>query len=79
MELIYSISGFSNYLIRNKILYRKSYKVRMRNNNWQYRAERKINRVKNNGIEGYILYKDNKRKFYSLERLRHRLIKNSEK
>jgi len=47
----------------------------MSNGNWQYRKRRKINKTNNNGIDGYMLIKDNesKVKFYSLERLRHRL------
>jgi len=73
MPIIYLISGFSEYYIKNKIMYRKSYKVKMSNGNWQYRAERIITRTNNNGIIGYILTRNNKRKFYSIERLRHRL------
>lgn len=75
MDVIFYISGFSEYFFKNKELYRKSYIVKMKNKNLQFRGERKINRSYNNSIEGYILYREGKRKFYSLERLRHRIIK----
>ncbi len=75
MQSIYLISGFSQYFFKDKELYRKEYTVKMSNKNYQYRAERKIKRSFNNGIEGYILHRNGKRKFYSLTRLKHRLKK----
>jgi len=74
MSITYAISGFNTYETIN-VLYRKAYKTKSKSCKWQYREKRKIKRTFNNTIEGYILVKNNKRKFYSLERLRHKLIK----
>ena len=77
MPTIYNISGFSQYEIIDRVMYRKAYKVKMVNGNWQYRQRRIIKQTSNNGIQGYMLVKDgqNKVKFFSCERLRHRLKK----
>lgn len=73
MGLIYLISGFSNYYIKDRVLYRKAYKTPSKTYKWQFRQEREISKTFNNSIEGYMLEKDGKRKFYSLQSLRHRL------
>ena len=73
MSIIFTISGFCNYYIKDKILYRKAYKAKSKSCMWQYREERKINRAIKGGIEGYFLVKNGKRKFYSLKKLKHRL------
>ena len=75
VQSTYKISGFNEYEIVDKILYRKAYKTRSVSCVWQYRKRRIIARIFNNGIEGYKLEKNGKRKFYSLEHLRHKLIK----
>ena len=73
MPIIFTISGFSKYYIKDKILYRKAYKTKSKSCIIQYRNEREIKRVIKNGIEGYFLIKNDKSKFYSLKSLRHRL------
>jgi len=74
MNITFIISGFKNYIIINKIMYRKPYKVRLNDKRkWQYRNKREIKKVYNNGIEGYMLVKNKKRKFYSLNFLRRKL------
>jgi hypothetical protein len=66
----YKLIGFSNYIIKDKILYRKEYITK----NNKYISERSIKRVLKGGIEGYFLVRKGKRKIYSLKSLRHRLI-----
>ena len=74
MSVTFTISGFRNYIIINKIMYRKSYKVKLKDNRkWQYRNEREIKQTDNNGNLGYILVKNKSRKFYSLKFLRTKL------
>ncbi len=75
MAAKYRMLGFNDYVFENKTLYRKSYKIKTKTGNWQYREKRKINKVNNNGIVGYKLVKKGKRKFYSLNSLRDKLIK----
>ena len=77
MATIYSLIGFSQYIIKDKILYRKSYKTFSKSCKWQYREERKINIIENKGVKGYKLIKDNdkKLKFHPLTKLKHRLKK----
>jgi hypothetical protein len=74
MPIILTISGYSQYYIKDKILYRKSYIVKS-NKIIQYRAERKINRSIKNNLEGYYLILNNKQKFVPLKKLKHRLKK----
>jgi hypothetical protein len=71
MPIIYTISGFKDYFIKDKILYRKSHKIRDQLCKWKYLKEREINRALKNGNEGYYL----KGIFYSLKKLKHRLKK----
>jgi hypothetical protein len=73
MQLTYRLIGFNDYIIKDKILYKKSYICKSKLCELQFRKERKIKRIFNNGIEGYILTRNGKRKFYSLKRLKHRL------
>jgi len=75
MPQVFKIKGFTEYEIVDKILYRKGYKTKDRIKKWQYRNKRKINITTNNGIPGYILNRNNKRKWYSQISLRHRLIR----
>lgn len=73
MAVTYSIIEFKEYIIIDKILYRISYKTKSELCKWQYRKQRKINRSTKDNKQGYWLVKHKKRKFYSLEKLRHRL------
>lgn len=76
MAITYTISGFRNYIIIDKIMYRKAYKVKLKDaRKWQYREQREIQQTNNNGTLGYILVKNKVRKFYSLKFLRNKLIK----
>jgi len=75
MSITYCIIGFNDYIIENRILYRNAYTTKSNSCKYQYRAKRKINKISNNGVIGYNLVKHGKRKFHSLERLRHRLKK----
>lgn len=74
MDSIYTLSGFKDYYFKDKILYRKQYITKSISCKFQYRSERIINKINNNGIEGYILVKKGKRKFYSFKSLKHKLI-----
>lgn len=76
--ILYKLIGFNNYIIKNKILYRKSYTVRDKRCKYKSISERKINKTFKNNIEGYFLVRNNKRKFYSLKGLKHRLQKITE-
>jgi len=76
MTQTYKIKGFPEYEIIEKQLFRKSYKTKSQTSTFQYRQKRAINITINNGIKGYILVKNKKRKWYSLENLRKKLIKN---
>jgi len=69
----YKLIGFNNYIIINKILYRLAYKNKHSIYQFQYRNKRKIKRTFKNGVEGYFLVRNRKRKFYSLKKLKHRL------
>jgi len=71
MFATYTLIGFKEYYIKDKILYRKAYKTKSKSCVWQYRNERKINRTFKGGIEGYFL----NNKFHSLKSLKHRLKK----
>lgn len=71
----YVIKGFTEYEIVDKVLYRKEYRTESVSCKFQYRAKRKIGKTLNNKIEGYILVKNKKRKWYSLNRLRKLLVK----
>ena len=71
--IIFNIIGFSNYIIKDNILYRKKQKVKDKSCNFKYISERKIKRTFKNGIEGYFLVRNNKIKFCSLKSLRHRV------
>jgi len=70
---MYELIGFDNYKIKDKTLSRKAYKIKDKLCKFKYISERKIKRSFKNKIEGYYLVKDNKRKFYSLKSLKHRL------
>jgi len=71
MPTTYTLIGFNKYIIRDKILYRKAYKTKSKSCKFQYRNERKINKVFKGGVEGYFL----NNKFHSLKSLKHRLKK----
>ena len=74
MSVTYTITGFKDYIIIDKIMYRKSYKVKLKDNRkWQYREQREIKKTNNNGTLGFILVKNKSRKFYSLKFLRTKL------
>lgn len=71
--IYFDLVGFKNYIIKDKIMYRKAHKVKDKLCKFRYISERKIKIVKENDIEGYYLVRNGKRKFYSLVKLRHRL------
>jgi len=75
MAAMYLIKGFSEYYFKEKVLFRKSYKTKSKTCKWQYRAEREIKQTFNNKTAGYLLVKNKKRKFYSLNYLRNKLKK----
>jgi hypothetical protein len=75
MAIIYSLIGFKQYIIIDKIMYRLPYITKSKSCQFQYRNKRKINRTIKQGIEGYYLIRNSKRKFYSLKKLKHKLIK----
>ena len=75
MPVKYTIIGFSNYIIIDKVLYRETYKTKSKSCVWQYRNKREIKRTFNKGVEGYVLVKNKTRKFYSLKKLQHKLKK----
>jgi len=77
MSIIYTISEYNAYFIKDKVLYRKAYKTKSKSCVWQYRNERKIKRVFKNGVEGYFLVKNGVLKFCSLKSLKHKLCKKS--
>jgi hypothetical protein len=75
MPAIYRLSGFNNYIVIDKVLYRLPYITKSVSANFQYRNRRAISRTFKDGAEGYWLTKNKTRKFYSLKSLKHRLIK----
>ena len=73
MRVTYTISGFSQYVIIDKILYKKAKVCKSDACKFQYRTQREIKRCFKNGIEGYYLEKQRIVKFYPLTKLKHRL------
>lgn len=73
MAIMYSLIGFNQYLIIDKILYREAYKVKCKLYKWKYYKQRKIKICIKDNQKGYYLCKNNKLKFYSLQKLKHRL------
>jgi hypothetical protein len=73
--IIYKLIGFENYIIKDKIMYRKAHKIKDKLCKFKYISEREIKRSKKNNVEGYYLVKNRKSKFYPLTKLRHRLNK----
>lgn len=69
----YIITGFNNYYFEGKTLYRKAYKTKSKTCKWQYRSKRIINQSVKGDIKGYWLVKKGKRKFYPLQKLKHKL------
>ena len=74
MSKVFEIKGFKEYEIVDKVLYRKKYKTRSKSTKWQYRERRRIEITKNNGVDGYMLVQNGKRKWHSLTKLRNLLI-----
>lgn len=70
---IFKLIGFENYIIKDKIMYRKAYKTKDKLCKFKYIEEREIKRSFKNGVEGYYLIYNRKRKFYPLTKLKHRL------
>ena len=66
---MYYLKDFSGYEIIDKIMFRKAFCTESKSCKFQYKAKREINITMNNGIEGYILVKNGKRKWYSLSKL----------
>ena len=75
MAAIYTLIGFNDYIIKDKILYRKARVIKSKSCVFQYRNERKIKISIKNGNNGYYLERNGKTKFYPLKKLRHRLKK----
>jgi len=75
MPTTYSIIGFSDYIIENKIMYRKAYVAKSVSCKFQYRDKREIKGCIKDGVEGYYLKKGKTKRFYSLKSLRYRLKK----
>jgi len=73
--IIYKLIGFENYIIKDKIMYRKAFVTKDKLCKLKYLSERQIKISIKNNVKGYYLAKDNKTKFYSLRILRHRLKK----
>lgn len=71
MPTIYALSGFKGYEFRDNVLFRKAYRTKSKSCKWQYRAERRIELVSNNGTMGYMLTSSGKRKFYSLKQIKN--------
>ena len=69
----YIIQGFTQYLIIDKILYKKAKICIHENYKFQYRNMREIKRCVKNGNEGYYLEKNHIIKFYPLKKLKHKL------
>ena len=69
--IIYKLIGFKDYIIKDKIMYRKSFKTKDKLCKWKYIGERKIKISIKNNVKGYYLNK----KFYPLTKLKHRLKK----
>ena len=65
----FKLIGFENYIIKDKILYKKAHKVKDKLCKFKYISEREIKRTFKNKIEGYYL----EGKFYPLKKLKHRL------
>jgi hypothetical protein len=75
MAATYCIIGFKDYVIIDKILYRRAYKIKDSKCLFKYLSQRKIKQTQKDNQIGYFLVKNGKRKFYSLKKLRHKLIK----
>jgi len=73
--IIFKLIGFENYIIKDKILYRKEHVVNDKLCKFKYISERQIKISTKNNVKGYYLVRNNERKFYSLTSLRHRLKK----
>jgi len=54
-------------------MYRKAMKVKDKLCKFKYLPEREIKRVFKDGVEGYFLVRNGKRKFHSLKSLMHRI------
>jgi hypothetical protein len=69
--IIYKLIGFNNYIIKDKVLYRKEFITRDK----KYILERKIKKTEKDNKLGYYLVRRGKRKYYELNKLSHRLKK----
>ena len=67
----YTIPRFPQYIIKLKKVFRKPYKVKLKDDRkWQYRVEREIKQIVKNDKPGYWLVKNNKRHFVSCKKLK---------
>jgi hypothetical protein len=66
----YTIPRFPKYIIKNKKVFRKSYKTKSKSCKWQYRADREIKKIEKDGKLGYWLVKNNTRFFMSCDKLK---------
>ena len=71
--IIYKLIGFENYIIKDKIMYRKAFKTKDKLCKFKYIAEREIKVSIKNNVKGYYLVRNNKTNFYTLTKLKHRL------
>lgn len=70
---IFKLIGFNNYIIKDKIVYRKAHRVKDELYKFKYIGEREIKISVKNNVKGYYLVYKRKRKFYPLTKLKHRL------
>ena len=63
MPQVYVMQDFSQYIIIDKLLYKKAKKCKHESYKYQYRGQRKIKRCIKNGIEGYYLESKEKENF----------------
>jgi len=67
--IIFKLIGFENYIVKNKVMYRKSFITKDKLCKFKYISEREIKQTFKNGNKGYYL----NGKFHSLKKLKHRL------
>ena len=75
MPQVFKLHGFTQYVIIDKIMYKKAKRVKDERYTYKYLDRLKIKKTLKDNQIGYYLVKNGKRKFYSLKKLRHKLIK----
>ena len=64
------IKGYSNYFYKDSKIYKKAVKVKCKLVKWQYRKMIEIKKIQNNGVFGYFLVKNGKRKWINENKIR---------